>query len=443
MRTALKFLAASLTCLVTLSFSASADDWPGFRGTGSGISDDKGLPEKCTAENILWKAKLPGLGASSPITYGDKIFVTCYTGYGTKLTKGFSKKKGGGGKEGGAAEGNEKDLKFLLVCLDRKKGDILWQKEIAPKHPEHAFTGFLREHGYASSTPVTDGERVYVFFGKSGVAAFDMDGQKVWHVGVGAGTDDWGSGTSPIVYKNMVIVNAVIESNALVALDKKTGEELWRIPDMATNWVSPLIVETKDGSHELVMSLPGKVVGYDPKTGKELWFCDGIGKGSKKVYTCSTPVARDGIVYAIGGGGPMPTASLAVRTGGRGDVTKTHVIWKQKAGSSICSPVLSGDYLIWVSGTANCLNIADGKIVYQERLYDSRSEYVSTVSAGGKIYALTRLDGMFVIGGGDTLDKVSHIEFENDPSIFNASPAISNGRIYVRSNEYLYCIGKK
>jgi hypothetical protein len=307
-----------------------------------------------------------------------------------------------------------------------------------------AFTGFMREHGYASSTPVTDGERIYTFFGKSGVLAFDMDGKQLWQADVGSNTDKWGSAASPILYKDLVIVNAAIESKSLVALDKKTGKQVWRTRGLGTTWASPVLVEAKEGSHEVVLSLPGKIVGYDPDSGKELWHCEGIGSAGGFGYTCSTPVTRDGVVYVIGGGGPTAAAAaLAIRAGGRGDVTKTHVLWRQKAGTNTPSPVLSGNYLCFVSGTATCLDIDDGKIVYQERLYGNRSEYVSPVVAGDKIFALTRFDGLYVLAGGGKFEKLAHHNFEGDSSIFNASPAISDGRLLIRSNEYLYCIGKR
>jgi hypothetical protein len=299
---------------------------------------------------------------------------------------------------------------------------------------------------------VTDGERVYVFFGKTGVLAFDLDGKQLWQASVGTGTNQWGSAASPVVHKDLVIVNAAIESNSLVALDKKTGKEVWRTRGVGTSWASPLLVETKEGMHEVVLSQPGKLAGYDPETGKQLWHCQGIGSGGGGggglggfggAYTCSTPVARDGVVYVTGGGGPAPTASLAVKAGGRGDVNQTHVLWRQRQGASMCSPVLSGDFLCWVSGNATALRIADGKTAYNQRLYSSRQEYVSAVSAGDAIYALTRFDGMYVLAGGGKFKQLAHLEFDGDNSIFNASPAISDGRIYLRSNAYLYCIGKR
>jgi outer membrane protein assembly factor BamB len=450
MSAASRFALAALVSLSALVGSLTAADWPAFRGARGGFADDKDLPAQVTADNILWKLKLPGLGASSPITTGNKLFVTCYAGYGTTLSKGF----GGGGKggkggkggfgKGGGATGDQKKLKLLLVCVDRAKGTVAWQKEIEPKLPEVPWTDFIREHGYASSTPATDGERVYAFFGKSGVVAFDLQGKQLWQASVGTRTDKWGTAASPILHANLVIVNAAIESGALVALDKLTGKEMWRTPGMGKSWSSPLLVETVDGKHEVVVSLLGKVAGYNPETGKELWHCTGIGRAGGFGYTCSTPVARAGIVYAIGGGGPTAqAAALAIKTGGRGDVTKTHVLWRARAGTTMPSPVLCGEYLHWVAGTANCLQVADGTIKFQERLYGSRSEYVSAVAAGDRIYALTRFDGLYVLAGGGTFEKLGHYDFAGDTSIFNASPAVSDGRLYVRSNDYIFCIGNK
>jgi outer membrane protein assembly factor BamB len=445
MRSATRFALLVLMGTLTLAATAAAD-WTGFRGAHGGAAADVNLPGDLSQDNILWKVKLPGLGASSPIITGDKIFITCYAGYGTTISKGFGKGgfgKGGFGKGAGDA-GDQKKLRLLLVCLDRAKGDLVWKKEIEPKLPEASWTNFIREHGYASSTPVTDGRHIYVFFGKSGVFAFDLEGKQLWQADVGSKTDGWGSAASPVLHDDLVIVNAAIESGALIALDKHTGKERWRVKGMTKNWTSPLLVQTKEGKHELVLSLPGKITGYDPATGKELWHCDGIGRAGGMGYTISTPVAKDGVVYVIGGGGPSgPATALAVRAGGRGDVSASHVLWREKAGSSVCSPVLAGDFLCWVAGTATCLKAEDGKLAYQERLYDNRSEYVSAVAADNKIFALTRFDGLFVLQAGGKFAKLGHLEFAGDQSVFNASPAITGGRLYIRSNEYLYCLGKK
>jgi len=439
---------ALLVSSISFALSVRAADWPGFRGSQGGVADDKDLPVQWTKDNILFKVKLAGLGASSPIISGDKVFVTCYSGYGTTITKGFTfgfgkggKGKGGKGK-GGADAGDQKKLKLHLVCLDPNNGQVIWQKEIQPKLPEAPFTNYITEHGYASSTPVSDGKNIYVFFGKTGVFAFDMEGKQLWQADVGSKTHMWGSAASPILAKDLVIVNAAIESGALVALDKKSGKEVWRVNGVGTSWSTPVLVNTKEGAQEIVLSLPGKVLAYDPANGKELWQCKGIVSGGfGGGYTISSPVVKDGIVYIMGGG-PFGSTVLAVKAGGRGDVNKSHVLWRKDTGGSTCSPVLVGDNLCWVNGSLVALSTADGKQTGKERLYDSRSEYVSAVAAGDKIFALTRFDGLFVVDR-NNFKKLAHNTFEGDNSIFNASPAIANGRLYIRSNAYLYCIGNK
>ncbi len=446
-----------LASLAFFSVSAAllgAADWRGFRGDGSGTSPDNNLPTEWSQDNVLWKIKLPGAGTSSPILVGDKIYLTAYSGYGQKISAGMGGKgkgdfkkgdfkkgdfKGGFGK--GAETGDQKALQFHVLCYDRANGNLVWKKDIEPKLPEMSYTGFMSQHGYTSSTPVSDGKNIYVFLGKTGVLAFDLAGKQLWQTGVGTGIDQWGSASSPVVHDGVVIVNANIESQAIVGLDVGTGEEKWRVKNIAKNWTSPILVKNPAGKTECVISLPGKVISLEPATGKQLWTCEGIGGGGMS-YTISSPVAKDGIVYVVGGGGPQtPKTSFAIKTGGSGNVTETHVLWKVKNGNNIASPVINGDLLCWVSGTATALKTSDGSQVTEDRLYDSRSEYVSAVAAGGNIFALTRTDGLFVLGR--NLQKLSHFTFEGDDSIFNASPAIGDGKVYLRSNAYLYCIGKK
>jgi outer membrane protein assembly factor BamB len=445
MPTSYRFAAAVLVSVALVGGSLLAD-WPGFRGPkGTGVSDDKDLPVEWTKDNFLWKVRLPGPGTASPIVVGDKIFVTCYTGYGTTLSKGMGKGGGFGKGKGGGDFGDQKKLKRLVLCLDAATGQVIWQKEIAPKLPETSFTDFVREHGYATNTPVCDGERLYVFFGKTGVLAFDLDGKQLWQADVGGGTNKWGTASSLLLYKDLVIVNAAMESKALLGLDKLTGKEVWRTGGIGTTWSSPCLVETKDGKQELVLSLPGKVAGYDPEAGKELWHCKGISSSISGVGgTYSTPVASGGVVYVTGGGGPgSQVSALAIKAGGRGDVNTTHVLWRQKAGTSFNSPVVAGDYLYCLDGLAYCLRTDTGKIVYKERLHDSSGDYVSAVVAGEQIFLVTRFDGVYVLASGEKFQKLAHNTIAGDPSIFNANPAVSNGRLYLRSSDYLYCIGKK
>src|SRR5439155_5197389 len=237
--------------------AALGADWSQFRGPGGlATSTEKDLPVRWSSKkNVVWRTLLPGPGTSSPVTAGNRVFLTCYTGYAVDDAK----------------PGKMEDLRRHLLCVDRGNGNILWQKEFQPLLPEHQYAGEGSYHGYSSSTPATDGERLYVFFGKSGVFCFDLDGNQLWHADVGQGIHHWGSAASPLLYKTLLIVNASVESGALVALDKKTGKEVWRAPGIRGSWNTPVLVTAPSGGRELVVSVQDRLLGLDPDTGKELW----------------------------------------------------------------------------------------------------------------------------------------------------------------------------
>ena len=243
----------------------SGADWLRFRGSDtSGVSQETGLPTTWSeTENVVWKTALPGMGGSSPIVLGEKIFLTAYSGYGLDREE----------------PGDQKDLALHVLCLDRATGKILWDKTGDARLPETEYDGGLvRLHGYASGTPVTDGKAVYVFFGRSGVWAYRLDGEPLWKTTVGDGINkrNWGSASSPILAGNLVIVNASIESESVVALSKTTGKEVWRAGDIKDSWSTPALVDLPGGKQELVVSMHSKVRGYDPATGKQLWQCASV-----------------------------------------------------------------------------------------------------------------------------------------------------------------------
>ncbi len=407
-----------LALLPTVSF---AGDWTQFRGPGGlGVSDEKGLPVKWSStENIAWKAELPGPGASSPIALGDRIFLTCYSGYGL---------------EGNVGE--QKDLRRHLLCFERKTGKVAWKKVFEPKLPEHQYQGEGSYHGYAASTPTTDGERLYVFFGKSGVYCFDLAGKELWHVSVGEGINGWGSGCSPILYGKFLIVNASIESGSLVALDKLTGAEVWQAKGINSSWNTPLVVAGKDRT-ELVVSVQDRIKSFSPEDGKLLWEADGVHR-----YVCPSVVAHDDVVYAIGGG----HTSLAVRIGGSGDVTASHEIWRQNKGSNVGSPIYLDGHLYWFAdggGTVCCQKAATGETVFQTRLEpDSGTIWASPILADGKLYVPSQRNGTYVVAAKPTFELLAHNKFEDDGSRTNASPAVHNGQLLLRTDKNLYCIGK-
>jgi len=406
---------ACLLLLPTAVTTAHADDWPQFRGPqGQGVSLEKNLPtEWAPDENIAWKTALPGYGASSPIALGDKLYVTCYSGYGTD-----------------GDSGDMEDLRLHVVCIDSTNGQVAWDAQVQPRLPESAR---VRDHGYAGPTPATDGEFLYVFFGKTGVLKFDLQGNQLWQTFVGDGLNGWGCGTSPVLYENLVIVNASVESRSLVALDKETGAEVWRAPGMRSSWNTPHLVALPDGGHELVVSVKDYILGFDPATGEQLWSCDGI-----QDYVCPSVVSHDGVAYAIGG---RSSRAIAVRAGGRGDVTETHKLWEARAGANVASPVVHDGHLYWISDrnqVAYCVRLSDGEVVYSERI---RSQpYASAVVGDDKVYVVTRSGGTYVLAAKPEFEQLAYNELD-DSSTFNASPVIADGKLFVRSNKYLYCIG--
>ena len=234
-------------------------DWLRFRGpNGSGISaDSEPTPTQWSPdENLKWKVKLPGPGVSSPIIVGDRVYVTCYSGYGLDRQE----------------PGDINNLKRHLVCVDRQSGEIVWDQSVKAAQPEDPFEGIgVTAHGYASHTPVSDGENIYVFFGKSGVIAFDREGNQLWQTNVGMDSDPkrWGSSSSPIVHDDLLIITASAESRALVGLNKKTGEEVWRqeTEGLTDVWGTPLLVDV-EGRTDLVIGVPYEFWGLNPKSGK-------------------------------------------------------------------------------------------------------------------------------------------------------------------------------
>lgn len=402
--------------------SAVAADWTQFRGPGGlGTTPDKAVPTMWSqTENIAWKTELPGPGASSPVFIGEKVFLTYYTGYNVP----------------GRGRGDMADLKRHLVCLDKKTGTITWTKDVPAKLPEQDT---VREgHGYASHTPTVDAERVYAFFGKSGVFAFDHAGKQVWHADVGDRLNGWGSAASPVLHGDLLIVNASAESESLVALDKKTGREKWRARGIRQSWNAPILVPTKNGKTELAVAVFGQVLGLDPATGEQLWNC----ATDIPWYMVPGLVAHDGIVYCVGGrdGG----GALAVRTGGRGDVTRTHRLWMTKKGANVPSPVYHDGRLYWFNETsllAYCAEAATGKIVYEERVERGRDVYASALLADGKVYYVDRGGRTSVVAARPQFELIATNDLR-DGSTFNASPVALDGRLYIRSDKCLYCVGK-
>ena len=399
----------------------SSKDWPRFRGpTGMGTSDEVGLPLTWSStENVAWKSELPGPGASSPVVFGDRIYLTCYSGYFVP------------GQSGGSLD----ELKRHLLALRRTDGEIVWNKPVAAKLPEEKQ---IRDHGYAANTVAVDAERVYVFFGKSGVFAFDLEGKQLWQADVGSKTHGWGTSASPVLYKNLVFINASVESESLVAVDRKTGEEKWRAEGIRESWSTPLVVTSDSGREELIVPTQGKVLAFDPETGKELWSC----KTDIGWYMVPSVVAEKGVIYCLGGRSGI--TALAVRAGGSGDVTETHRRWTSTKGSNVSSPVYHDGHLYWMHeqrGVAYCAKADSGEIVYEQRLERAGQVYSSALLVDGRLYYLTREGKTFVLAAKPEFEQLAMNAFD-DRSVFNGSPAVSGKQLLIRSDQFLYCLGK-
>ncbi len=409
----------------------SASRWNRFRGpNGTGVSDDKTIPTQWSdTENLLWKVKLPGAGSSSPIVTERFVFVTCYSGYGVEL-----------GNPGSIAQ-----LKRELVCIQRDDGKIAWTRAVDAVQPEDVYQGMgVPEHGYATNSATTDGQTVFAFLGKCGVFAFDLEGNQLWQVSVGtdSGNRGWGTAASLMLYNDLLIVNASEENHAIIALDKATGNQVWKAEAATLElcYGTPAIAHIDATRDDLVIAVPGEVWGLNPRTGKLSWFAE-----TNMTDNLSPSVIVDGKkVYAFGG--YRSSGSIAMEAGGRGDVTKSHVLWTGRNSSYVATPVLVSGRLYWIDdrGMYYCVEAATGELVHRARLKGvnsgDRPVYASPVVINGLIYAQTRTSGVYVIEPSAELKVVSQNKFISDESVFNATPATDAGQLFLRSYNHLYCV---
>ncbi len=422
--------------IAAMASSAFAENWSRFRGpNGSGISESTSVPMSwLPGESLRWAVDMPGPGGSSPIVFGDRVFVTCFTGFGANPE----------------SPGTPADLVRHLLCYNRKDGQLVWKSSVASTHEEDPFTGFITQHGYASSTPVTDGIHVYVAFGKTGVLAFDFDGKEIWRRELGTKSDpaQWGDGASPVLHGDLLIMNAGITDHAVVALNKLTGEVVWRVEDQdfTNGWSTPIIVNVQ-GREELVCACPGRIFALEPKSGEELWRA----KSPISDAVCASLTHQDGVVFLMGG---RQGSAVAIRCGGSGDVSATHTVWEKPLRSGIGTPVISDGRLYWTStGLAICADCKTGDEVFKERLKKPNDEpgqgggrgptgdYASAVAVAGKILVVSRTGHSQFWDAVDKYSPIADNQFADDTGPFNGTPAVVDDEIFIRSDKRLYCLG--
>lgn len=430
-------LVAGLLALVFIN-AASAANWPQWRGPdGLGISTEKNLPTEWSInKNIKWKTPIVGRGHSSPIVWGNRVFLTtAVEGDVVPGAKAVTHSIDGKEFRHPDSVGADRKHLFKVIALDRTTGKIVWEQtafEGTPYDDRH------RKSSYAASTPLTDGKHVYAFFGTEGLYAYDMKGKLAWKADLGKlGTVGMGAGTSPILYENLVIMQCDEENGQasfIVGLDKKTGKQVWKTPrKVQVSWSTPLLVRTSKRA-ELITVGTESIISYDPATGKELWTHKGVESNA-----IPSPVANSENVFIVAGF-PKKIA-MAIPLGGSGDLGD-QVTWKYEKGTAyVPSPILYGDHLYLTTdrGILTCLDAKSGAVKYEGgRVPIPATFTASPVAFGGNIL-LTSEDGdTFMVKAG-AKHEILGSNSVGEPVY--ASPAIADGLIFIRGEKNLYCIG--
>ena len=409
-------------------------DWPQWRGPlGTGVAPDATPALRWSStENVLWKRQIPGRGHSTPVVWGEQVFITAAVPHGPRMTPRMSGRPG--------AHDNlpvEQAHQFRLLSLDRATGNVNWSRTLSEAVPHE---GGHHTASLASASPVTDGQDVYAYFGSYGLFCVDHQGTLVWQKRFGQmhTKHGHGEGSSPALADESIVVNWDHEEESfIVALDKKTGEPLWRHErDEVTSWSTPLIVDV-DGRRQVIVCGTSRVRGYDLTTGREVWQCGGL-----SANIVATPVYADGVVYV--GSSYDTRALMAIRlSGATGDVTGTeHVVWSRRRGTPyVPSPLLYDGALYFLTHYQNLLTRVDAKSGTDSpgtiRLGELRNIYASPVGAAGHVF-VTDLQGTTLVMTNSDIPRAVAVNRVGEP--VSASLAIAGNQIFIRGDNHLYCI---
>lgn len=413
---------AALFVLLAACVTARAADWPAWRGpTGQGFCEEKNILLKWSKDDhVKWKIPLAHQGNSTPVIWGDKIFLT---------------------------QANKGGTVRSLLCLARADGKLLWQKDVNYPDKEKNWN----ESWYCNASPTTDGERVVVSFASAGVYCYDFAGKELWkRVDLGKWEHRFGSGASPVLYGDLAIQwcgpNETKGRNFLLAVNKKTGETVWEEEQPTGSWSTPVIVKV-DGRDQLLLGMSldiknapdpaGTLKGLDPKTGKELWSCRGL---NSFVYTSA--LYGQGVAVGMSG---FNGSALAVKLGGSGDITKDRLWQHPRNTQRVGSGMIVGDhvYLVEENGVPHCYELLTGKEVWKvEKRPGSSNTWGSMVHADGRLYVLMNNGQTLVFAASPKYELLSSNSLGGGEST-NSSLAISNGDIFIRTFKHLWCIGEK
>ena len=447
----------ALVCLLGMveGRAAAEQNWGKWRGpVGNGIAPGANPPLKWSStEGLKWKVKIPGRGTGTPIIWGEQIFIQTAIPTGKKVAEGPAalpsavpaaqpqpggqrdegqRRRGGGGGRRGVEKPTE-EHQFVVMSLDRKSGAIQWQRTARQEVPHEGHHG---DHTFASASPVTDGEQLFAYFGSRGLYAYDLKGNLQWSKDFGdmRTRNNFGEGSSPALHKDTLVINWDHEDeDFILALNKKTGDELWRQKrDEPTSWSTPLIVE-HEGKAQVIVAATRRVCSYDLETGKLVWECRGL-TGN----VIPTPVVADGVVYLTSGFGGA--ALLAVKLGGTGDVTET-VLWKHSKGTPYVPSLLVAEGRVFFLASNNailsCFDAKSGKPLFEEqRLEGLQGVYASPVAAKDRIYIVGRNGTTAVLKNAATFELLATNVLGEK---VDASPALVGNELYLRGHEHLYC----
>ncbi|MEQ1898697.1 MAG: PQQ-binding-like beta-propeller repeat protein [Vicinamibacterales bacterium] len=428
----------------------SAENWPAWRGPGdAGVSPESNLPSTWSdTENVAWRAKLRGLGVSTPIVWGTRIYVTSQEGnvaersgrHPTLITgddlEGSGERTLGGRTQGERPQVDD-TVRFILTALDRASGKSAWVHVI---DAEGELPEIHEKHNLASPSPVTDGKRVYAWYGTGQLLAVDMNGKTVWQRNLAREVAPvsiiWGPGSSPSVYGNTLYLLCYHGKSAyLMAVDSATGKTKWKVDGTpnVTSYSTPVMVQADSGPELIVNSSEG-VAGHNPQTGERLWFY-----AEANSFPVPAPVpAKGGLVYLNRGYRSSPY--MAIRAGGRGDISASHVVWRQPTSGPYVPSVVQYNGLVYMAtdaGIVSAIDAATGQRVWQERI---PGVYMGSPVAGdGKIYFADETGTTLVLEAGRTPKVLAKNKLRGR---FGASPAIAGGRIFLRSDDELVAIGK-
>ncbi len=440
------FAAAALVALpVFVASGASAQNWPAWRGPlANGAAPGANPPlEWSETRNVKWKVSLPGRGTSTPVIWDDQVFILTAIPAGKKAGATPAAESGEapgrrGGRGGGMSEAPTEEQSFTVLALDRSSGKIRWQHSPRTQLPHE---GHHRDHGFASASPVTDGEHLIVSFGSFGLYGYDLKGRLLWEKDLGdmRTRNSFGEGSSPALSGNTVVVLWDHEGDDfIVALDKRDGKELWRQKrDEPTGWCTPLIVD-HGGKKQVVVNGTNKVRSYDLATGELIWEA-----GGQTANAIPSAVSGHGRVYVTSGF--RGAALQAITLGKTGDLTGTEAIaWSHSKGTPyVPSPLLAGDRLYFFSGNNAMLSIFDAKagtaLLETERIAGLNGVYASPVAAADRVYLVGRDGGTVVAKEGPKLEVLATNRLDDG---FDASPAAVGTELLLRGRQHLYCLSE-